>query len=42
MRLVFKAVLGVVLIAAVGLVGYAIFFDLPPPVREVSLPVDAR
>lgn len=42
MRLVFKAMVGVTLIAAIGLLGYAIFFDLPPPIREVSLPVDAR
>jgi hypothetical protein len=42
MRLVFKAVIGLTVVAAIGLLGYAIFFDLPPPVREVSLPVDAR
>lgn len=42
MRLVFKAVIGLALVAAIGLLGYAIFFDLPPPVREVSLPVEAQ
>jgi len=42
MRLVFKAMIGLTLAAGIGLLGYAVFFDLPPPVREVSLPVDAR
>ena len=42
MRLVFKAVLGVVLIAAVGLVGYAIFFDLPSPERDIVIPIQPQ
>ncbi len=39
MRIVLRTVLYLVVIAALGLVGYAVFSDLPPPTREIVLPV---
>ncbi len=42
MRLVLKAVAAFALIAVIGILGVAIFAELPAPVREVSLPVEAR
>jgi hypothetical protein len=42
MRLVAKAVVSLVVLAGVGLVGAALFVDLPAPSREISLPVEAR
>ena len=42
MRLAIKVVLYLVLVAIVGLVGVAIFSDLPAPRQEVELPVEAQ
>ena len=42
MRLVFRIVLYLVLVAVVGLLALAIFSDLPAPQREVELPVEAK
>jgi len=42
MRLVFRIVLYLVLVAVVGLLAIAIFSDLPAPQREVELPVEAK
>jgi hypothetical protein len=42
MRFAVKAVLSLALLGALGLVGFAIFADLPAPSREISLPVEAR
>ena len=42
MRTVLRIVLYLVLVAVVGLVGIAIFSDLPAPTREVELPVEAK
>jgi len=40
MRIVLRAILYLVVIAAVGLVGFAVFSDLPAPTREIVLPVE--
>ena len=37
-----RIVLYLVLVAVVGLLGFAIFSDLPAPQREVELPVEAK
>ena len=44
MRFVLRSVLGLVVLAFAGLVGFAYLGDLSPPVAEVSVPVvvDAR
>lgn len=42
MRVVFRIVLYLVLVAIVGLVGVAIFSDLPATRRTVELPVEAK
>lgn len=42
MRILMRAVLFLVVVAGVGLVGYAIFSDLPAPTREVALPVEPK
>jgi hypothetical protein len=42
MRLVFRIVLYLVLVAVVGLLAIAIFSDLPAPQHDVTLPVEAR
>ncbi len=42
MRFMIKAVLGLALLAVAGLLGFAIFSDLPAPSREVSVPVEAK
>lgn len=42
MRTLFRIVLYLALVAVAGLVGMAIFSDLPAPQREVELPVEAR
>ncbi|HRO11610.1 hypothetical protein [Amaricoccus sp.] len=42
MRLVFRVVLYLVLVAVIGLVALAVFSDLPAPQREVTLPVEAK
>ncbi len=40
MRIVLRAILYLVVIAAAGLVGFAVFSDLPAPTREIVLPVE--
>jgi Na+/proline symporter len=42
MRIFFKIVLYLVIVAVVGLLGMAIFSDLPAPQREVEVPVEAQ
>lgn len=42
MRLVFRIVLYLILVAVVGLLALAIFSDLPAPQREVTVPVEAK
>ena len=42
MRLVFRIILYLVLVAVVGLLALAIFSDLPAPQREVILPVEPK
>lgn len=42
MRTVFRIILYLALVAVLGLLGIAIFSDLPAPQREVELPVDAK
>jgi hypothetical protein len=42
MRIVVRVVLYLVLVAVLGLVGFAIFSDLPAPQREVELPVETE
>ncbi len=42
MRLMLKATAFLVVLGAIGLVGLAIFYDLPAPVSEITLPVEAR
>ena len=42
MRILFRIVLYLALVAVLGLVGFAIFSDLPAPQREVELPVEAK
>jgi len=42
MRLVLKAAALLVVLGVIGLVGLAIFSDLPAPVSEITLPVEAR
>lgn len=40
MRFVLRAILYLVVIAGLGLVGYAVFSDLPAPTRQIVLPVE--
>jgi hypothetical protein len=42
MRVVLRILLYLVLVAIVGLVGVAVFSDLPAPRHEVELPVEAK
>jgi hypothetical protein len=42
MRTFLRIILYLVLVAVVGLVGLAIFSDLPAPTREVELPVEPQ
>jgi hypothetical protein len=42
MRLVLRIVLYLVIVAVVGLLALAIFSDLPAPLREVEMPVEAK
>ncbi len=37
-----KAIVYLAVLAVVGLLGFAIFSDLPAPSREISLPVEAE
>ena len=42
MRILFRIVLYLALVAVVSLVAFAIFSDLPAPQRQVELPVEAN
>ena len=42
MRILFRIVLYLALVAVVGLVAFAIFSDLPAPQRQVELPIEAK
>jgi hypothetical protein len=42
MRTFLRIILYLVLVAIVGLVGLAVFSDLPAPTHEVELPVEAK
>ena len=42
MRTIFRIILYLVLVAVVGLVGFAVFSDLPAPEHQVELPVEAK
>jgi hypothetical protein len=42
MRTFVRIVAYLVVLGSVGLVGFAIFSDLPAPQRQVSLPVEAK
>jgi hypothetical protein len=42
MRIILKAVAILALLGALGLVGYAVFFELPAPQRDVTVPVEPR
>jgi len=42
MRLIFRIVLYLALVAVVGLLALAIFSDLPAPQREVTMPVEPK
>ena len=42
MRTVLRIVLYLALVAVVGLLGIAIFSDLPAPQRQVELPIEAK
>lgn len=42
MRFFFRVILYLALVAVVGLVGVAMFSDLPAPRQQVELPVEAQ
>lgn len=42
MRLVYRALLLLVILGVVALLSFAIFSDLPAPSHEVSVPIEAR
>ncbi|MFO1142088.1 MAG: hypothetical protein U1E59_06805 [Amaricoccus sp.] len=42
MRTIFRTILYLSLVAVVGLVGFAVFSDLPAPQQHVELPVEAK
>ncbi len=42
MRILVTAVLCLLVLGVAGIVGYAVFSDLPAPKRPVELPVEAR
>lgn len=42
MRIFGRILLYLVLVAVVGLVGFAIFSDLPAPQHDVEVPVEAK
>jgi hypothetical protein len=41
-RFLFLAVFALLVFGGLALVGYALFFDLPPPSREIVEPVEIR
>lgn len=42
MRIALKAMSVVVVLGGLGVLGFAIFSDLPAPTREVSLPLEVQ
>jgi hypothetical protein len=42
MRILLKVVLFLAVVGVVGLLGFAIFSDLPAPQREIELPVETQ
>jgi Tfp pilus assembly protein FimT len=42
MRTLLRIILYLALVAIVGLIGLAVFSDLPAPTREVELPIEAQ
>jgi hypothetical protein len=42
MRIFLKVVVFLAAVGVVGLLGFAIFSDLPAPQREVELPIEAQ
>jgi hypothetical protein len=42
MRILLKVVLFLAVVGVVGLLGFAIFSDLPAPQREIELPVQTQ
>jgi hypothetical protein len=42
MRLLLKIVVFLLLVAALALAAYALLFDLPPPERDIVVPVETR
>ena len=42
MRIFGRILLYLVIVAVVGLVGFAIFSDLPAPQKDVEVPVEAK
>ncbi|MBB5222461.1 hypothetical protein HNP73_002397 [Amaricoccus macauensis] len=42
MRIFGRILLYLVIVAVVGLVGFAFFSDLPAPQRDVEVPVEAK
>jgi hypothetical protein len=42
MRLVFRIVLYLVIVAVAGVLAVAVFTDLPAPQQEVTVPVDPK
>lgn len=42
MRIFLRIILYLVLVAVVGVVGLAVFGDLPAPTSQVELPVEAK
>lgn len=37
---IFKFLLGLIVLGGLAVVGYAVFFDLPAPVKEVTIPIE--
>ena len=42
MRSILKVLVLLIFVAAVALVAYALLFDLPPPERDIVIPVETR
>jgi hypothetical protein len=42
MRILLMVVLFLVVVGGLALVGYAVFFDLPAPQTDISVPVEPR
>jgi hypothetical protein len=42
MRFLLKSLVVIAVVGGVALVAYALVFDLPPPQRDVVIPVESR